>query len=129
MRFHDPGGDRFGIPTFPYRLAPDHLATRAQLRALGLRPTADPVAQLAWRGHPARRSGAGYRTAALYHLAHTQLADPPSPGRLAQLAAARARRRLCPACHTLAGYVIPARYGHCLTCEETTPVSLLHPAA
>ncbi|KJE25561.1 hypothetical protein FF36_00177 [Frankia torreyi] len=118
MRFYDPAGRRYGLPTFPFRMAPDHLATRAQLAAMGLRPVGDPVAQLAWAGRPGRRRGAGYRTAALYHLAHTVLRDPPSPARLVQLAAARARRRCCPTCHADVGYVIPARYGQCLDCQQ-----------
>lgn len=36
----DPTGARYGIPTFPWRYAPDGYATRRQLRARGLRPGA-----------------------------------------------------------------------------------------
>ncbi|EFG09306.1 Hypothetical protein SCLAV_4232 [Streptomyces clavuligerus] len=35
---YDPDGARHGIPTFPWRCAPDGYATRRQLRADGLRP-------------------------------------------------------------------------------------------
>ncbi|OHV44901.1 RRQRL motif-containing zinc-binding protein [Pseudofrankia sp. BMG5.36] len=115
--FLDPAGTRYGIPTWPWRMTPDHLATRGQLAAMGLRPTGDPVAQLMWRS---RRAASGVRTAALYHLADTVLRTPPAPGRLAQLAAARARRRLCPGCGADAGYVIPARLGVCLDCHDRT---------
>jgi hypothetical protein len=31
----DPSGARFGIPTYPWRFAPDGLATRRQLRRFG----------------------------------------------------------------------------------------------
>jgi hypothetical protein len=32
----DPTGERFGMPTFPWRCAPDDHATRRQLRGRGL---------------------------------------------------------------------------------------------
>ena len=41
---YDPTGARYGIPTYPWRLAPDGLATRRQLRARGLRPGGQPIA-------------------------------------------------------------------------------------
>lgn len=40
----DPNGARFGIPTYPWRMAPDGYATRRQLRTRGLRPGGQPVA-------------------------------------------------------------------------------------
>ena len=43
-RFFDPSGARYGIPTYPWRLAPDGYATRRQLRARGLRPGGQDVA-------------------------------------------------------------------------------------
>ncbi len=39
-----PSGGKFGIPTYPWRYAPTGLATRRQLRALGLRPGGQEVA-------------------------------------------------------------------------------------
>jgi hypothetical protein len=42
--FFDPTGDRYGIPTYPWKYAPDGYATRRGLRALGLRPGGQPVA-------------------------------------------------------------------------------------
>ncbi|MFJ3827814.1 hypothetical protein ACIPWI_07570 [Streptomyces sp. NPDC090046] len=54
------------LPVYPWRLAPDGLATRRQLRAAGLRPGGqDVVAQLeranaARRTCPACRTDAGY---------------------------------------------------------------------
>lgn len=41
---YDPTGSVHGIPTFPWRFAPDGYATRRQLRARGLRPGGQPVA-------------------------------------------------------------------------------------
>jgi hypothetical protein len=120
VRFLDPDGDRYGLPTWPWRMAPDHLATRRQLAAMGLRPTGEPVAQLMWRS---RRSATGVRTAALYHLADTVLRTPPTARQRAQLAAARARLRICPGCHQDAGYVIPAHLGVCLDCHDRTDLA------
>jgi hypothetical protein len=40
----DPEGERFGIPTYPWRYAPEGLATRRQLRSQGLRPGGQDVA-------------------------------------------------------------------------------------
>ncbi|WUI00952.1 hypothetical protein OHR68_03780 [Spirillospora sp. NBC_00431] len=36
-RFFDPTGVRYGIPTWPWRMAPEHLRTRRQLAAAGQR--------------------------------------------------------------------------------------------
>ena len=48
--FYDPDGSRYGLPTYPWRCAPDGLATRRQLRASGLQPARQPVtAQIIWR--------------------------------------------------------------------------------
>ncbi len=117
MRFYDPTGQRYGTPTWPWGMAPAHLATRAQIRLFGFRPVAGPVGQLMWAGAPGRRpAGARVRTAALFDLADTVQHTPPSPARLVQLAAARARRRVCPACTADVGYVLPAHLGLCLDC-------------
>jgi hypothetical protein len=44
---YDPVGKRWGIPTYPWRWAPEGLATKRQLRALGLRPGGqEPVGQV-----------------------------------------------------------------------------------
>src|SRR5690242_9764119 len=50
-KFLDPAGDRYGIPTYPWRSAPAGYATIRQLRAEGLRPGGQEVrAQVLWRG-------------------------------------------------------------------------------
>ncbi|WP_245974226.1 RRQRL motif-containing zinc-binding protein [Thermomonospora umbrina] len=114
--FMDPTGERHGVPTWPWRMAPPHLATRRQLAAAGLRPGGQDIAgQIMWRSRRARRTG-GIRVAYLYDV---RLALPkriPTPAQLAALAKALKARRICPRCRTDAGYVLPTRYGMCLDC-------------
>lgn len=113
-RFYDPAGARYGTPTFPFRCAPDGYATRAQLRAKGLRPGGQPVAaQLMWRS---RKAGGGVRIAYLYRLDLAAPVRPMTPGKRRALAAAMRARRTCPVCRCDAGYVIPTSLGTCVTC-------------
>jgi hypothetical protein len=56
IQFYDPDGTRHGIPTYPYRWAPNGLLTVRQLRARGLRPGGQSViAQILWKHHGKRR--------------------------------------------------------------------------
>lgn len=115
MRFWDPDGRRFGIPTYPWRMAPDGLATRRQLAALGLRPGGQPVtAQVMWRGR------GRIRVAYLYLIALAKPKRQPTPAQLAALGRAMAARRTCPECGTDPGYVLPTRFGVCLPCADLT---------
>ena len=60
--FYDPDGQRYGLPTYPWRFAPDGLLTLRQLRAKGLRPGGQAVvAQILWRHHKQRRVAYLYR--------------------------------------------------------------------
>ena len=105
-------------PLYPWRGAPEHLVTRAQLRNMGLRPGRQGVqALLLWRS---RRGGRphvdGLRFAELYD---TRLARPRitmSERRTAALAAALASRMTCPRCGINRGYVPSARLGMCNIC-------------
>lgn len=101
-----------GIPVYPWRLAPDGLATRRQLRAAGLRPGGqDVVAQLErprYRREPL--------TAYLYRVDLAKPVRPMTPRKWDALALAMLARRTCPQCHTDAGYVIPASLGMCVSC-------------
>lgn len=119
VAFWDPAGERYGIPTYPWGMAPAGLCTRRQLAAAGLRPGGQPiVAQVLWRSRRYRPRG-GVRVAYLYA---TEAAKPRRTATLAQraaLAKALAARRTCPRCHTDAGYVLPRRLGVCLTCATT----------
>ncbi|MFC8450602.1 RRQRL motif-containing zinc-binding protein [Kitasatospora sp. NPDC057223] len=117
-RFWDPAGERFGIPTFPWRMAPDSLCTRRQLRARGLRPNGQPVAaQILWRS----RKSKDVRAAYLYQPELACPVRPMTPAKWAALAAANRARRTCPGCGRDAGYVLPARYGTCLPCADDIP--------
>ena len=115
MRFYDPDGVRYGVPTFPFRLAPDGLATRRQLRARGLRPGGqDVAAQLMW----VSRFRGQVMTAHLYRLDLAQPVRPMTPARTRALDAANTARRTCPSCGRDAGYVIPRSLGACVPCHD-----------
>lgn len=108
----DPTGERFGIPTYPWRCAPDGYATRRQLRARNLRPGGQVIAAQALR--PRRRREP--LTAYLYRVDLARPVRPMSEAMwLAHGAMMRARRR-CPDCQQDAGYVIPISLGVCVTC-------------
>ncbi len=112
VEFYDPTGSRYGFPTFPYRMAPDTLATRRQLRAEGLRPGGcDPVAQILWRHKKQRRVAYLYRR---------DLAKPKraaTPAQLAVINQMLIARRTCSTCGILRDYYIPRSIGECLTCH------------
>jgi hypothetical protein len=108
----DPAGERFGIPTYPWRYAPDDLATRRQLRIRGLRPGGQDIAAQILR--PRRRREP--LTAYLYRVDLARPVRPMTPARWAALAKANAARRRCPECDRDAGYVIPPTLGMCVTC-------------
>ncbi|MEY9870693.1 hypothetical protein ABH931_000147 [Streptacidiphilus sp. MAP12-33] len=117
MRFYDPTGARFGIPTYPFRLAPDGYATRRQLRARDLRPGGQPVAaQIIWRS---RRTRGEVRCAYLYRLDLAKPVRAMTPAKRAALAAANRARRTCPDCVRDVGYVIPSSLGCCVACHDT----------
>ncbi|MEC4573635.1 RRQRL motif-containing zinc-binding protein [Streptomyces virginiae] len=100
------------LPVYPWRLAPDGLATRRQLREAGLRPGGqDVVAQVE---RPRRRRDP--LTAFLYRVDRAKPVRPMTPAKHAALARANAARRTCPACRADAGYVIPLSLGMCVPC-------------
>ncbi|WP_405536392.1 hypothetical protein OG787_24530 [Streptomyces sp. NBC_00075] len=108
----DPTGARHGIPTFPWRTAPDGYATRRQLRARGLRPGGQPVAAQVLRPRYRR----GPLVAYLYRLDQAKPVRPMTPAKWRALECANRARRICPQCRTDAGYVIPVSLGTCVTC-------------
>ncbi|MBF6065423.1 hypothetical protein IU500_34385 [Nocardia terpenica] len=79
-RFLDPEGRRFGVPTWPWRLAPTHLRTWRQLDAAGRRPTGEWEAQI---------RGTGWRRAYLYDVQQTRPKREPSAAQLESLRIAR----------------------------------------
>lgn len=112
-RFCDPTGARYGIPTFPWRSAPDGYATVRQLRARGLRPAGQPVAaQILWRGV------GGVRVAYLYRIDRAAPRRTATPAQLAAIDAALTARRTCPTCKQVRAYFIPRSRGECLDCQE-----------
>lgn len=99
------------FPTYRYRLAPDGLFTRRQLRARGLRPGGQPVAgQILWRR--------GQRIAYLYRIELARPVRPMTAARARALDAAMRARRTCPTCRTDRGYVIPTSLGACVPCAD-----------
>ncbi|OJF10421.1 RRQRL motif-containing zinc-binding protein [Couchioplanes caeruleus] len=114
MVFYDPTGERYGIPTFPYRFAPDGLATLRQLHTQNLRPGGQSVAaQLMWRR--------GKRVAYLYRIDLAKPKRTATPAQLAALDKANRAKRICPACGQFKPYQIPRRSGACLDCTPGGP--------
>ncbi|RKE20121.1 hypothetical protein BX266_3466 [Streptomyces sp. TLI_171] len=119
-RFWDPAGERFATPTYPWRMAPDGLMTRRQLRACGLRPGGQPVAaQILWRSRRSKQPRAAY----LYRVELAARVREMTPAKAAALDAANRARRTCPACRRDAGYVLPAHLGTCLPCADGIPLA------
>ncbi|WP_410535456.1 RRQRL motif-containing zinc-binding protein [Streptomyces sp. KL2] len=100
------------LPVYPWRLAPDGLATRRQLRAMGLRPGGQDVAAVLRR--PRRRRGA--LVAYLYRIDRAKPVRPMTPARWAALERANTARRTCPVCGRDAGYTLPPSLGTCVPC-------------
>lgn len=115
---YDPTGLRYGIPAYPYRLAPVGLATRRQLRARGLRPGGQPIAAQLMRVN--RRAG-GHQVAYLYRIDLAKPVRSMTSRKWGALALAMLARRTCPRCKLDVGYCIPRSYGicgMCITAEE-----------
>ncbi|WP_431926911.1 RRQRL motif-containing zinc-binding protein [Micromonospora wenchangensis] len=109
--FHDPDGDRYGIPTYWWRGAPAGYATRRQLRAAGLCPGGqDIAAQILWRGV------GGTRTAYLYRVDLARPKRTATPAQLRAVRAALTARRTCRICGQVRPYYIPRSLGECLAC-------------
>ncbi|WP_328735449.1 RRQRL motif-containing zinc-binding protein [Streptomyces bobili] len=100
------------LPVYPWRLAPDGLATVRQLRARGLRPGGQDVAAQIERPRYRR----GPLVAYLYEIDKAKPVRPMTPAKWAALAKANSARRTCPECERDAGYVIPASLGMCVPC-------------
>ncbi len=113
--FYDPSGERYGLPTYPLHLAPAGLATRRQLRAMGLRPGRQEIqAQVIWKHQGP--TGSKRRVAYLYAVADAERKTPPTPGQLHPGAQALKARRTCPTCGTERDYCISTKLGECNDC-------------
>ncbi|MGY1946171.1 RRQRL motif-containing zinc-binding protein [Nocardia asiatica] len=84
-RFHDPDGKRFGIPTWPWGLAPQHLRTRRQLAREGKSPGGEYEAQVL-------RARGGSRGPLKAHLYDADSAVPKRVSSQAQLEALQLAR-------------------------------------
>ncbi|MFC5027769.1 RRQRL motif-containing zinc-binding protein [Streptomyces sp. DSM 41987] len=100
------------LPSHVWRCAPDGLATRRQLRALGLRPGGQDVQAEVVRPRYRRSPLVAY----LYRIDLAKPVRPMTPAKYAALAKAMQARRTCPVCRTDAGYCIPASLGMCVPC-------------
>ncbi|MDH6587273.1 hypothetical protein M2161_006379 [Streptomyces sp. SAI-133] len=109
----DPNGARFGIPTYPWRMAPAGYATRRQLRAKGLRPGGQPIAAQVMVIN--RRRGTP-RVAFLYREELAKPVRPMTSRKWGALALAMLARRTCPRCRLDVGYCIPTSHGICGLC-------------
>ena len=113
IEFYDPDGQRYGLPTYPWRFAPDGLLTLRQLRAKGLRPGGQAiVAQILWRHRKQRR------VAYLYREATSKPKRQATPAQLAAIAKALQARRTCPTCGQEKPYCIPRSQGECNDCAR-----------
>ncbi len=113
LEFYDPHGERFGIPTFPYHLAPVGLFTRRQLRAQGLRPGGQDIkAQILWRHRKQRR------VAYLYEIGLAKPKREATPAQRAAIAKALAARKTCPSCGQEKDFCIPRSLGECWECAD-----------
>ncbi|MCX4574546.1 hypothetical protein OHB41_15365 [Streptomyces sp. NBC_01571] len=112
-RCFDPTGARYGIPTYPWRMAPDGYATRRQLRARGLRPGGQSIAAQVMVTN--RRAN----TPRIAYLYREDLAKPVRPmtsRKWGALALAMLARRTCPRCQITYSYCLSTRYGICGLC-------------
>ncbi|MFD9880026.1 RRQRL motif-containing zinc-binding protein [Streptomyces alboflavus] len=111
---YDPTGARYGIPTYPWKYAPDGLATRRQLRARGLRPGGQPIAAQLMLRHRGRKGGA--LVAYLYRVDRALPVRPMTSRKWGALALAMLARRTCRSCALDVGYCIPRSHGICGAC-------------
>jgi hypothetical protein len=109
-------GTHDGLPLMSWNIAPRNLlATRRQLRQMGLRPGGqDPVAVLYFFS----RKGMRKMFASLYLIALAKPVRPMTPAKWGALAKANLARRLCPVCGHDRFYVIHPTLGKCFTCVE-----------
>ncbi|MGH3916287.1 MAG: RRQRL motif-containing zinc-binding protein [Pseudonocardiaceae bacterium] len=100
-----------GLPTCRWNGAPAGLATRRQLREVGLCPGGhDPVAAI-------RRRPGGYLHAWLYRMDLAREKRTATPAVLAALAKAMQARRTCGSCGRDTGCCIPRSLGRCWDCH------------
>lgn len=117
-------GTHDGLPLLSWGSAPSHLlATRRQLRELGLRPGGqEPVAYLYFRCRRALK----VVFAELFLISDAAAHRPATPAQHTAIAKANLARRICRGCGRDAGYVVPAEWGK--RCESCWSTSVDNPA-
>lgn len=108
-------GTRDGVILLSYGIAPrDKLATRRQLRAMGLRPGGqDPVALLYFRYRPAHK----HVFAELFLIERAKSIRPMTDAKQRALAKAMAARRTCRQCGEIALAELPRAHRLCEPCR------------
>ncbi|WP_326793999.1 ferrous iron transport protein A (plasmid) [Streptomyces sp. NBC_00841] len=100
-------------PVFKRLCAPSGLATKRQLRDMGLRPGGqDPVAEVETRGP---------KNGLLYEIAKALPVRPMTLAKEAALDKAMAARQTCGACRRRYHFVLPTSLNSCLECHDGTP--------
>jgi hypothetical protein len=118
VHVHAPKTPDVTLPVYRFRQAPSGLATKRQLRAMGLRPGGqDPVAEVETRGP---------RNGLLYEIAKALPVRPMTLAKEAALDKAMAARQTCGQCGRRFFHCLPKRLGMCLECHDGTPA---HPSS
>ncbi|MFE2823481.1 RRQRL motif-containing zinc-binding protein [Streptomyces sp. NPDC059271] len=119
---HNSVNGKTPVESYDWRIAPKGLATRRQLRALGLRPAGQTPVVLRCRKCRNFPDRTCTRPTFLYHI---DLARPVRPMTLAKekaLDRAMEARQRCPLCRRRYHACIPLRrLGSCLECADGTP--------
>lgn len=117
-----------GLPALAWGWAArERLATRRQLRALGLRPGgAEPAAVLMFQHVRPNRRRIEY--ARLYLIARAVPKRQATPAQLAAIGKALAARRTCTRCQQVQGYYLSTISRMCGPCEDHTDYWRQHAA-
>lgn len=121
LAFYDPDGNHHPLPTYPWGMAPEGMATKRQLRKKGLRPGGQEirVQVLWWHGGVRRDTGHRERRVAyLYVVADALPVRPMTPGRQRSVDAMLRRRRTCQSCGQEKPYCISRSLGECNECAD-----------
>ncbi|SES20816.1 RRQRL motif-containing zinc-binding protein [Actinokineospora terrae] len=107
-------GTHLGLPLLSWGLAPrDKVATRRQLRGMGLRPNGqEAVAYLYFRCRRANKQV----FAELFLISGAAPHRPATPAQHTAIAKANLAKRICRTCGRDAGYIVPRETGQCTDC-------------
>ena len=109
MVFYDPTGERYGLPTYPFKFAPDGLRPAGN----SARATCVPAAKTS----PRKSSGVAASVSPTCTASTSRKPEahrhPRATGGHRQALTAR---RTCPDCGQVKPYYIPRRTGACLDC-------------